>query len=124
MAAAHAAGAAGGLAAGAAPAGGGPGLAIAAALAGVAAGDDPAAMRMAQLQVDHRQLLQQRKANAQAIKNEVKKNKRLKDKAKNLSTADLQDILIQRAAAAAKPKAKPKAKAKAAAVPAGDDSDE
>ena len=94
---------------------------VAAALAGVAAGDDPAARGMAQLQVDHRDLLQQRKANAQAIKNEVKKNKRLKDKAKNLSTADLQDILIQRAAAAAKPKAKPKAKAKAAAVPAGHD---
>ena len=108
-------------AAGGAPAGGGAGGAIAAALAGVVAGDVPAANRMAGLQAAQRQLRQPKKANASALKNELKRTKRLKEKAKNLSTADLQDILIQRAVAKAKakPKAAPKA-APAAALAGGD----
>lgn len=118
MAAAHAAGAAGGGAAGAAPAAGAAGHAIAAALAGIGAGDDPAARRLADLQQQDRDLKAAKRANTHAIKNEQRKTQRLKERAKTLSTEDLQDILIQRAAAAAKAKAKPKAKAKAAVVPA------
>jgi hypothetical protein len=101
------------------------GAAIAAALAGVGPGGDPAAARVSDLEQQQRDLTAARRANARDLRNEQKKRKRLQEKARSLSTDDLQDILIARAAAGAKAKArpKPKAKAKAAAAAAagGDD---
>ena len=99
------------------------GAAIAAALAGVGPGGDPAAARVSDLEQQQRDLTAARRANARDLRNEQKKRKRLQEKARSLSTDDLQDILIARAAAGAKAKArpKPKAKAKAAAAAAGGD---
>jgi hypothetical protein len=99
------------------------GAAIAAALAGVGPGGDPAAARVSDLEQQQRDLTAARRANARDLRNEQKKRKRLQEKARSLSTDDLQDILIARAAAGAKAKArpKPKAKAKAAAAAGGDD---
>ena len=107
-------------AAAAAAAAAGAAAGLAAALAGVGAGDDPSAVRLANLQLDQQRLAAQKRANTMLIKNELKKKQRLKDKAKQLSTLELQEVLVCRAAAEAKAKAraKPKAKAKAAAVAA------
>ena len=99
------------------PAAPNPEAAIAAALAGVGAADDPAALRLQNLQQEYQNLAAARKQNAKEMRSEKKKVKRLKDKAKNLSTTDLQDILIARAAEAAKGKGKGKGKAKGKAMP-------
>ena len=120
MAAPHGAAAAAAAAAAANPAA----LQLAAAVAGVGAGDDPAAVRLTQLQQDQQRLAAQKRTNTQLIKNELKKKQRLKDKARQLSTQELQEVLVSRAAAEAtakakaKAKPKPKAKAKAVAAPA------
>lgn len=83
-------------------------------MAAIGAGIDPGAARLQLLVADKKALAAQRKANAKEMRNEVKKQSRLKQKAKQLSTQDLLDLL---AAKNAMPKAKAKAKAKAAPAP-------
>jgi hypothetical protein len=88
---------------------------VAAAMAAMGAGVDPAAARMANLVASKKALAAQKAANVKAIKNEVKKKKRLQEKAKQLSTVDLLEVLATKVVGEAKAKAK--AKAKAAAAP-------
>ena len=84
---------------------------------------DPTAGRVAALQqqereiaAHRRQLKVQKDDVARKIKNEKRKRKRMMDKAKGLSDAELVAVLGARTAAKAKPKAKARAKAKAKAV--------
>ena len=89
---------------------------LVAAVAAVAAAGDPAANRLAELEQDQRELQARKKANQKLIKNEQKKRQRPVEKAKKLSTEELQQVLVARAAAEAKAKGKAKAKAKAKAA--------
>ena len=91
-----------------------PAAVAAAAVAAIGAGIDPGAARLQQLVADKKALAARKTANAKELRNEVKKQTRLKQKAKQLSTQDLLDLL---AAKNAVPKAKAKAKAKAAPAP-------
>jgi hypothetical protein len=101
-------------AAAAAPVGGDAAAAVA-QLAALGDGGDQGAIRLAQLTLQKQQLQAAKKTNQQTIKNEKAKRKRIQDKAKKLSTSELLEVVVLRAAAEAKAKAK--AKAKAAAGP-------
>ena len=73
--------------------------------------------RVAELEQRRRELQKQRKELNKTIKNEQRKHKRIMDKAKTLSDAELLAVVASRQAKAkAKPKAKGKAKAAAKAM--------
>ena len=90
---------------------------LAAALAGVGAADDPATVRLQQLQQQQADLVRQKRETAKAIRLETRKKDRLKQKARQLSTAELQEVLVARVAAEAAAAAKGKGKGKGKAAP-------
>ena len=74
------------------------------------ASPDAAWSRIQDLEGQRLSLASERKRLARELKNETQKRKRLMAKARNLSTEDLLNVVVSRAAAA---KAKSKAKARA-----------
>lgn len=78
------------------------------AMAAVGGGDDVGADRVARLEEKRKLLHNQRRDVLREIRNERKRRKRIMEKARTLSDAELLNVLSVRAAAA---KAKPKAKA-------------
>ena len=90
--------------------------AAAAALAMAQGLPDSLGCRVAALEQHHRDLLRERQGVAKDLKNQKKRNQRATEKARNLSDAQLLEIIAARSAAArAKAKAKAMPKAKAAA---------